>query len=152
MSTYKHTFSPAKDEHGLSRLIFKGSRRELGGHYIWLIFDLIGLVKDTTAEALIMVPPISYQPDNTLGKTLAAMGFKPELKTSPNGLKQVDCSVADLEKSINEFLTTKKQSTYAAVVTEMRGGKSWFINVDTLEFLYDDETLLGQLPNEPEKL
>ena len=144
-------FQPALNKEGYSKLTFVGSEIKQGikddreWSIFFLNFEVMGKIRGTTQ--IVGVPcGFTFDPDNNLGKSLLAMGFKiPEVKTTldadgfeveddkdiaDDDFQQVDPPKLDFSK----FLESKKSSIYIAKLSKDQKG-FWRVDVDTLKSL-----------------
>ena len=144
-------FQPALNKEGYSKLTFVGSEIKQGvkddreWSIFFLNFEVMGKIRGTTQ--IVGVPcGFTFDPDNNLGKSLLAMGFKiPEVKTTldadgfeveddediaDDDFQQVDPPKLDFTL----FLLSKKDSVYIAKLSKDQKG-FWRVDLDTLKSL-----------------
>ncbi|MEA5580690.1 hypothetical protein VB620_04960 [Nodularia harveyana UHCC-0300] len=95
--------------------------------YIKFLFKVIDLV-DEKKEAVVLVDFV-YEPNNQLGKTLTAMGFKP---LQLDGVEEETLS----DPLIDQFIQDHKGREYVANLywgTEGMSKQEWLVNIETIK-------------------
>ena len=156
-------FQPAKNKAGLSKLTFIGTdvlEGEKDGKP-WSMFKFrflcMGKVHGSDQE-ISLTTGFQYEPDNLLGKALAAMDFEtPNPNTvfdddgfeivEPENLKDDGFEVTEARKlDVMGFLDTKIDSLYVAKLTKNQKN-FWTIDVDTLRPFVSLKPTNGKTPN-----
>lgn len=154
MATFTQVFRPALNRDGYAKLTFLGSSSQSGNtngkdwEVFKLHFEVQGVVRGVNQKIQI-VTNFAYGDDNLLGRSLKAMGFKPELQEGEliedesgfmvmpvseddEGFETANEQVPDIEG----FLKHCEGKVYVAKVQKVTEGKRkgfWEIDVDTLK-------------------
>ena len=156
-------FQPAKNKAGLSKLTFIGTdvlEGEKDGKP-WSMFKFRFLCMGKfhgSDQEISLTTGFQYEPDNLLGKALAAMGFEtpnPNTVEDDDGFEVVEPENLDDDGfdvtlapklDVISFLDTKIDSVYIANLSKNQKG-FWSINVDTLRPFVSLKPSNGKTPN-----
>ncbi len=149
MAIFEYDFSPARNQQGLSELMFLDYQPDTSNmEQINLRFNVKGLVERDDKVIFVGVD-IRYDPYNKLGQTLKAMGFKPDLKDE-DGFEQFEKG-SNLGEMIECFLKSRHTARYKAKISKIAGDGSlnfWNIDIKTLVPIEGDN-VFDQLPKLP---
>lgn len=156
-------FQSAKNKNGESKLTFIGTDIKEGEKEgkPWSIFKFRFLCMGKfhgSDQEVGLITGFQYEPDNVLGRTLNAMGFKtptPNTVFDDDGFEIVEPENLDddgfevtLAPKLNVigFLETKVDSLYIAKLAKNQKG-FWEIDVDTLRPFVSKKPTNGKTPN-----